>query len=93
MLVQFLELLDKLIIGMYSTIEDRCAMLFINKGLFFNKWLIMGNFTFINLKNVFKGLASRACVAKWNWDVFLLGATTGKAGWEETTKFPECLAK
>ena len=37
MLVQFLELLDKLIIGMYSTIEDRCAMLFINKGLFFTQ--------------------------------------------------------
>lgn len=53
MLVQFLELLDKLTIGMYSTIEDRCALLFINKGLFFNKWLIMGNFTFINLKKTF----------------------------------------
>lgn len=37
MLVHFLELLDKLIIGMHSTIEDKYPMLFINKGLFFNK--------------------------------------------------------
>ena len=32
-------------------------------------------------------------MAKWNWDVFVLGVTKEKAGWEETTKYPECLAK
>lgn len=37
MLVHFGDVLDKLIVGMYNTIEEIYAMLFINKSLFFNK--------------------------------------------------------
>lgn len=39
MLVHFGDVLDKLIVGMYSTIEEIYAMLFINKSFLISDWL------------------------------------------------------